>query len=112
MINYNSNYGHSEILNQEEIDQLLTAINDDDTETEPMYKKQTPKNQDFIAIETDKYNFVTIENLDDLSQYLSDRKTPEETYGLYTHDITTLKFFDDKNGEKILADIEQKNKEQ
>jgi hypothetical protein len=112
MVNYSSNYENSGILSQEEIDQLLTAINADDTEVKPVSKKQTSTNPDLIAIETSKHNFVTIENMDDLSQYLTDRKPPEKTYGLYTHDITTLKFFDDKNGEKILADIEQKNKEQ
>ncbi|AEF86298.1 hypothetical protein TREPR_1881 [Treponema primitia ZAS-2] len=74
-------------LNQDEIAQLLTAIN-----PEPM--------------------FSNIENMEDLSQYLTNRKPPEDAYGLYTHDVTTLKFFDNKNSEKILADIEQKNEEQ
>jgi hypothetical protein len=112
MVNYNASRG-TEVLSQDEIDQLLTAINAGESEDEnfrPAADTQRySDNPDLITIETGRGR-VTIENMDDLSQYLLERKEPEDNYGLYSHDVTTLKFFDDKNGEKILADIEQKNK--
>lgn len=93
----------TEVLTEDEIDQLLTAIGSGDTGS-PGYVERDP--------ETGTHRFVPIKSLDDMSKYLTNRKTPEDHYGLFTHDASVLSFFNDKDGEKLLADIEQKNKEQ
>jgi ribosomal protein L32 len=51
-----------------------------------------------------------------LEKLLAERHEPEEVYGTFTHsfkkDITMCKMSASKNGEKLLADIERKNKKQ
>jgi ribosomal protein L32 len=103
-----NNAKSTEILSQDEIDQLLTAINAGE-EVGAEFAPAKPRDPDAAYL---KGNSTPIKNLDDLSKYLLERKTPEDTYGLFSHDVTTLNFFDDKNSEKILSDIEAKNKAQ
>jgi len=53
-----------------------------------------------------------MESLEDFEAYLVKRSQPEEAYGMFSKDVTMCRFFDAKNSENILADIEQKNAEQ
>jgi hypothetical protein len=50
--------------------------------------------------------------LADFEEYLLKRSLPEEAYGMFSEDVTMCRFRGTKNGESILADIEQKNVEQ
>jgi len=76
----------AEILTQEEINQLLTAIN-----------CGNPK---------------TFENIKEFKAFLTERRQPEEFYGYFPSEITMCRFFETKINENILADIEQTNREQ
>jgi len=79
----------SEVLSQDEIDQLLTAINADD---------QTSN------------GFETIEAFE---KYLTKREFhPEKPYGIFDKDVSICRFFDSKNNDNLLADIKKKNEEQ
>jgi len=53
-----------------------------------------------------------MESLADFEACLVKRSQPDEVYGLFSKEITMCRFFDTKDGENILADIEQKNAEQ
>ena len=78
----------TEVLSQDEIDQLLTAINPDG---EPVSK---------------------FDNIELFEKYLTDRKTiQEKPYGIFDKDISVCRFFNDKN-ENLLEDIKRKNEEQ
>jgi len=80
----------TEVLSQYEIDQLLTAINENDTQVEEL-----------------RYS------IEDFESFLTKRKfEPEKIYGMFDKDITMCKFFESRDGETILADIERKNAEQ
>jgi hypothetical protein len=48
----------------------------------------------------------------DFEAILSARRPREKPYGIFSADVTMCRFFDSKNGESLLADIEQKNAEQ
>jgi len=73
----------SEILTQEEIDQLLTAI------------------------------VPGFESIEEFEKYLTKREFhPEKPYGLFDRNISICKFFDSKNSDNLLADIMKKNEEQ
>jgi hypothetical protein len=89
----------SEILSQDEIDQLLTAINRSNSEGEnfrPIFRATNP--------------FKTIE---DFEEYLTKRKyTPEEPFGIFDIDVSICRFFNSDNNENILEDIKRKNEEQ
>jgi len=64
---------------------------------------------------TDGSQRKTFENIDSFESFLTERKfEPEEVYGTHSYQkaATMCRFFDSKDGESILADIEQKNKEQ
>ena len=51
-------------------------------------------------------------NMDEFGTYLTQRnKLPEAHYGMFEKDISVCRFFDDKKGEGILADIMAKNTE-
>ena len=95
----------TEVLSEKEIDQLLRAINGD--------------YYDFDLGVEDIYPFTgrkgTLETIEDFEAFLTKRKfEPEEVYGTHSFQkaATMSKFFDSKDGESILADIERKNKEQ
>ena len=89
-----------EYLSQHEIDMLLTAINENDTQLEEL---RFSSNQDKSL-----YN-----SIEDFESFLTKRKfEPEEIYGMFDKDITMCKFFESLDGETILADIERKNAEQ
>jgi hypothetical protein len=76
----------TEVLTQDEIDQLLTAIG------------ATGK---------------TFKNVEAFEDYLVDRKfNPEQPYGLFDRDISVCRFFNSKDNENILEDIKRKNEEQ
>jgi hypothetical protein len=45
----------------------------------------------------------------EFEEYLLGRHQPESPYGMFEKDITMLKFFESKNGDKVLADIKLKN---
>jgi hypothetical protein len=101
----------AEVLTPGEIDRLLSAINQGDTETEdffiPSFDDIRP--HDFVV------NRNTFKNIEDFETFLTKRKfEPDKIYGNHSSnkEITMCRFFASKENEKILADIEQKNKEQ
>jgi len=75
----------AEILTKEEIDALLTAI--------------------------DCYETKTFNNIEEFTTFLTKRHQHEEPCGS-SQNITMCRFFETKNNENILADIEQTNREQ
>ncbi|MCL2042499.1 MAG: hypothetical protein FWG89_00010 [Treponema sp.] len=78
----------TEVLSQDEIDQLLTAINSDSSSNA------------FNGIEA-------------FEQYLTKRTfKPEKPYGIFDKDISICRYFDSGSNENILADIKRKNEEQ
>jgi len=78
----------SDVLSQEEIDQLLAAIDAVD-----------PVN--------------SFENIEVFEEYLTKRQfTPEKPYGIFDKDISACRFFDSGKNENILEDIKRKNEEQ
>jgi hypothetical protein len=86
----------TEMLSQDEINQLLTAINAGNTEPDV-----------FVPFTSKK------ETIEDFEAYLTERKfEPEKMYGIFGNNITMCRFFDSKDGETVLADIERKNAEQ
>jgi len=79
----------SEVLSQEEIDQLLTAINAGDQ-----------ADSGFESIEA-------------FENYLTKREFHrEKPYGIFDKDVSICRFFGSKNNDNILADIRKKNEEQ
>jgi hypothetical protein len=83
-----------EVLSEEEIDQLLNAINAGETETRHFEPRPPFGIKEFEA-------------------YLKERQAPEAPYGLFATDISVCSFFDSSKGdEELLADIERKNREQ
>ena len=79
------------VLTDEQIEMLLTAINAGDVEPE------------------------SFKNIEEFETFLTKRFQPEEPYGIshsFNVDITMCRFFESKNSENVLADIERKNKEQ
>jgi hypothetical protein len=79
----------TKVLTQEEIDQLLMAIDACDSQNN------------------------SFENIEAFEEYLLKREyEPEKPYGVFDTDIAMCRFFDIKNNENILEDIRQKNEEQ
>jgi len=77
------------VLSQEEIDQLLTAINAGDAAGNGF------------------------ENIEAFEKYLTKREFhPEKPYGIFDEDVSICRFFDSKNNDNLLADIKKKNEEQ
>ena len=100
----------TEVLSEKEIDDLLAAINADsddfDLGAEDAYLEETS------PFTSPKRAFESIE---DFESFLTERKfKPEQVYGTHSFQkaATMCRFFDSKNGDSILADIERKNKEQ
>jgi hypothetical protein len=69
-----------------------------------------------VIAETPKYHDVRFKNsfsdMEEFEKYLLERHQPEKPYGnphIFDKDITMCRFFDSKNGDKILADIKLKN---
>ncbi len=90
----------SEVLNQDEIDRLLTAINSADNS----------EGEDFSSILIAKNPIKTIE---DFEEYLTKREyTTEEPYGIFDEDVSICRFFNSDKNENILEDIKRKNEEQ
>jgi hypothetical protein len=80
---------HTEMLSQEEICQLLDAIN---------------------AGEDTNNGF---ESIDAFEKYLTSRKfQPEKPYGIFDKDVSICRFFNSQNNDNLLTDIIKKNEEQ
>jgi hypothetical protein len=80
----------SEVLSQDEIDQLLAAIN---------------------AGEPDSIS--AFDDIEAFENFLTKRKnTPEKPYGIFDKDISICRFFDSNKNENLLEDIKKKNEEQ
>jgi len=78
----------SEILSQDEIDALLSAINPGDIKP-------------------------AFENIQAFEEYLIKRQfTQEKPYGLFNRDISICRFFGSDKNENLLEDIKRKNEEQ
>jgi len=79
----------SDVLSQEEIDQLLAAIT---AGGEPVN---------------------SFENVEAFEEYLIKRQfTPEKPYGIFDKDISVCRFFASGKNENVLEDIKRKNEEQ
>jgi len=79
----------TQVLTQDEINQLLTAIN--------------AGNEEGNGFESIEY----------FEEYLTKRKhNPEKPYGIFDKDVSICKFFDSWNSDNLLADIMKKNEEQ
>ena len=83
----------AEVLTQDEIDQLLTAINEGDIITGRRFGN----------------GFASLEEFEN---HLISRKPEQDRYGMFDKDVTMVTFSLEKNGEEILADIERKNAEE
>jgi hypothetical protein len=46
---------------------------------------------------------------EEFEKYLLERRQPEKSYGIFDKDITMCRFFESKNGDKVLEDIKLKN---
>jgi len=55
---------------------------------------------------------TSIKTLAEFESFLFERQPSEETYGIFSKDVTMCRFFGSKNSENILAEIEKKNTEQ
>jgi hypothetical protein len=78
----------AEVLSQDEIDQLLTAIGAGD------------------------FSGGSFESAAAFEDYLIKRKfTPEKPYGIFDTDIAVCRFFDSGKNENLLEDIKRKNEE-
>jgi hypothetical protein len=51
-------------------------------------------------------------NIEEFTAFLTERHQPEKPYGMFSKDVTMCRFFESENNENLLADIEQKNREQ
>ena len=78
----------TEVLTQDEIDQLLTAINAGDTAN-------------------------SFENIEAFEDYLIKREfRPEKPYGIFEKDISICRFFGSGKNENTLEDIKKKNEKE
>ena len=76
----------TEVLTQWEIDQLLTAINADNSSD------------------------IGFDRLESFEKYLKDRSyKPEEPYGMFNKNVSVCKFFNSPNNDRLLGDIIMKN---
>ncbi|MCL2128743.1 MAG: hypothetical protein FWH35_00120 [Treponema sp.] len=66
-----------------------------------------------IIAEIPEYHDVRFEHgflgVEEFEKYLLERQKPEKKYGIFDKDVTMLRFFDAKDGDKVLADIKSKN---
>jgi len=99
--------------------QNLKTLNKDmmDTERFTVYEKKNAQRVLLNLIakmpEYDKKRFENgFESLNDFEDYLLLRKPNEQKYGIFDKDITMCRLDSVKNGEEILADIEQKNEKE
>ena len=75
----------AQVLSQDEIDQLLTAIN----------------------------TGSSFESIEAFEEFLTKRKhTPEKPYGIFDEDVSICRFFNSDKNENILEDIKRKNEKQ
>ena len=88
----------SEILSQDEIDALMTAIFNGE-------------------IDLNKYTDISpakaLDEIESFENYLIERQPiREKPYGIFDEDIYICEFFDSNGNENILEDIKRKNEEQ
>jgi ribosomal protein L32 len=106
----------TEVLSQKEINTLLDKVNGNgsDIGLETLVLSKDEIDQLLTAIgPADFVQMNSISSLADFEAFLTERKfEPDKMYGIFDKDITMCKFFESKNGETILADIERKNAEQ
>jgi hypothetical protein len=66
-----------------------------------------------IVAEVPEYHDTRFQNgfddIEEFEKYLLERHQPEKPYGIFDKDITMCRFFDSKDGDKILEDIKLKN---
>ncbi|WP_461255439.1 FliG C-terminal domain-containing protein [Treponema sp. R80B11-R83G3] len=99
--------------------QDLHALNKDMLDTgrfTRFEKKEAQRKILSVIAKTPEYNSKRFENgfetLEDFEDYLTLRKPNDGMYGIFNKDVTMCRLSATKNGEELLADIEQKNKEQ
>jgi hypothetical protein len=116
----------SEVLSQKEIDRMLTAIGN--TESEDFRavsgsKKLTQEEKEKIDRLLARIDDVlpdsldgsvnSFENIEAFEKYLLKHEfVPEEPYGIFDKDISVCRFFDSGKNENLLEDIKRKNEEQ
>jgi hypothetical protein len=66
-----------------------------------------------IVSEVPEYQDIRFQNgfddIEEFEKYLLERRQPEKPYGIFDKDIVMCRFFDSKNGDKILENIKLKN---
>ena len=66
-----------------------------------------------IVAEIEEYNGRRFENgfynIEEFEKYLLERREPEKKYGIFEADITMCRFFESKDGDKVLEEIRLKN---
>lgn len=76
-------------------------------------KRQAQKKILNIVAEIPEYRDTRFENgfydIEEFNEFLLKRHKPEVNYGIFDHEITMCRFFDSKNGDKLLEDIRLKN---
>lgn len=122
--------GGVEVLSQEEIDQLLTAINTGDTEMEDSapqrYKPSGLSQNERFRLETamnTNSGAVSVMSfapkppakpftIKEFEALMTKRGVPERPYKYYDKDVTMCRLSSVPNGEELLADIERRNREE
>jgi hypothetical protein len=65
------------------------------------------------VVEVPEYKDTRFQNgfddIEEFEKYLLDRHQPEKPYGIFDKDVSMCRFFESKNGDKLLEDIRQKN---
>ena len=88
-----------------------TSLRPDDSELDTFFEDLTTI--DDLEVVDLEVAFEKPLALADVEKWLLERPhEPEKPYGMFTKDVTVLKFFQDKHSENVLADIRQKNAEQ
>jgi hypothetical protein len=99
----------TEVLTQEEIDALLTAIatdEDDPNARERIRDLRATIEQHSKAEKPKPFDLEAFE------EYLTKREfAPERPYGLFDKDVSVLRYFDLGKNEELLEDIKQKNEQ-
>jgi hypothetical protein len=90
---------------------LLPSLDDlDNFDFEPLGDLMSAQEVGEILHSNGKRN--NWKSIDEFQDYLTKRDhAPEKHYGIFEKDISVCRFFDDKKGEGILADIMEKNTE-
>jgi len=102
-------YKNMSLRDLKELDHKLKTVDSFTAYDKRMAQKKILK----IVAEVPEYKDTRFQNgFDDIGEfekYLLDRHQPELPYGHFDKDVSICRFFDSKDGDKLLEDIRQKN---